>query len=94
MSGDETLDVSPVVAARRGRVVEGWKGIAAYIGTSVNTARERAARERDPLPVWDDNGAAVAFRTALDAWLDRQLLPLAVARRLQPFASDCNDASE
>lgn len=50
-----------------GRVLSGWKEIAAYLRCSVKTARARARRR--PLPVTRDGGAVYILREDVDMWI-------------------------
>jgi TolB-like protein/Tfp pilus assembly protein PilF len=60
----------------RGRRLESWKEIAAYLGRDVTTARRWEKRER--LPVYrlqhSKLGSIYAYTSQLDAWRDKQAL--------------------
>jgi tetratricopeptide (TPR) repeat protein len=61
----------------RGRRLESWKEIAAYLGRDVTTVRRWEKREG--LPVYrlqhSKLGSIFAYTSELDAWRDRQALP-------------------
>ena len=67
---------SPSVAPSR--KLDGMKAIASFLGVSERTAREYAARDRDPLPV-EGNGRRWAYAGAVIAWARRHGLPVFVA---------------
>src|SRR5580704_2206851 len=60
----------------RGRRLESWKEIAAYLGRDVTTVRRWEKREG--LPVYrlqhSKLGSVYAYTSELDAWRDRQAL--------------------
>jgi len=63
-------------ADRRGRRLESWKEIAAYLGRDVTTARRWEKQER--LPVYrlqhSKLGSIYAYTSELDSWRDKQAL--------------------
>jgi hypothetical protein len=63
--------------------IEGWKSIAKEVGLSVETAQRRARRKRDPLPIWKYERSVIAWRSALQQWKARGILPLQVAERIE-----------
>jgi hypothetical protein len=64
----------------RERVLVGWKEITAYLGYSETRAKVLAEEEFDPLPVLRENGRAVAYASALDAYKMRTRFSRKVAR--------------
>src|SRR3984893_1108001 len=60
----------------RGRRLESWKEIAAYLGRDVTTARRWEKQER--LPVYrlqhSKLGSIYAYTSELDSWRDKQAL--------------------
>lgn len=55
---------------------EGWKEIAAALGTCDKTAMRLSVRDYDPLPVrFDFLERPYIYTTALKSWLNRQDLP-------------------
>lgn len=73
----------------RERVLVGWKEITEYIGYSETRAKVLAEEEFDPLPVLRENGRAVAYASALDAYKMRTRFSRKVAR-LIPRKTDEN----
>jgi len=63
--------------------LEGWKAIAQELHLSVETVQRLARRNRDPLPVWKFIRTIVAWRSAIEQWQARNLLPLTVADQLE-----------
>lgn len=61
---------------------EGWKEIADVLDVSVKTARRMACRNVDPLPVRSGHRGVWAYFEALRAWVHRQDMAYAVARRV------------
>src|SRR5438552_18009742 len=62
----------------RGRRLESWKEIAAYLGRDVTTVRRWERREGLPVHrhVHDKGGSVYAFSSELDAWLHSRKLRL------------------
>ena len=65
-------------ADARGRRLESWKEIAAYLGRDVTTVRRWEKREGMPVHrhVHDKGGSVYAFSSELDAWLQSRKLGL------------------
>ena len=65
-------------ADARGRRLESWKEIAAYLGRDVTTVRRWEKREGMPVHrhVHDKGGSVYAFSSELDAWLQSRKLRL------------------
>lgn len=63
--------------------IEGWKSIATELDVSVETVQRLARRNRDPLPVWKFIRTIVAWRSAIEQWKARNLLPLTTADQLE-----------
>jgi len=63
----------------RGRRLESWKEIAAYLGRDVTTARRWERREGLPVYRLQHNklGSIYAYTSELDAWRDKQALAVA-----------------
>lgn len=86
---DERRDEQPADPRPLGQLyeepIEGWKSIAREVKLSVETAQRRARRKVDPLPIWKYERSVIAWRSALQQWKARSLLPLQVAERLEAF---------
>jgi hypothetical protein len=63
--------------------IEGWKAIANELDVSVETVQRMARRNRDPLPVWKFIRTIVAWRSAIQDWKSRNLLPLTTTDQLE-----------
>ncbi len=50
----------------------GWKEIALALRVSVRTAKELAARSREPVPVRKDHRGVYAIRSRLQDWVDSE----------------------
>lgn len=73
---DEVRAVSEASAGRKRPDLKGWKDIANRLDVSVDTAMRYYRLPVDPLPVVKDRfGRPMAFSSAIDAWLDRELIP-------------------
>src|SRR5437879_13331929 len=75
-------------ADARGRRLESWKEIAAYLGSDVTTVRRWEKREGMPVHrhVHDKGGSVYAFSSELDGWLQ--------SRKLRLGADDEGDKAE
>jgi hypothetical protein len=80
--GDDQADPRPFGQPYE-EPLEGWKDIAREVRLSIETAQRRARRRRDPLPTWKYERAVIAWRSALQQWMARSILPLQVAERLE-----------
>src|SRR5690606_2762162 len=72
-----TVNEGKPTSQRRPRPdLKGWKDIANRLGVSVDTAQRYYHLPVDPLPVVKDRfGRPMAFSSAIDAWMDRELIP-------------------